>query len=92
MTESEVIRIGQEAMRMTLLISGPLLAVSIIIGVIVSLFQSVTQIQEQTLTFLPKLLAICAVLAVAGGWMLEQTVVYAQRSFDRIPEATRGGQ
>ena len=91
MNESEVIRLGQEAMRMALVISGPILGVSVIVGVIVSLIQAVTQVHEQTLSFLPKLLAICAVLAISGGWMLEQTVSYAQRSFDRIPEASRGG-
>lgn len=91
MTESEVIRIGQEAMRMALVISGPVLLVSVIVGVLISLVQAVTQVHEQTLTFLPKLLAICAVFAISGGWMLEQTVAYAQRSFDRIPEASRGG-
>ncbi len=90
MTESEVIRLGQEALRMALLISAPLLGVAVIIGTIVSLVQAVTQVHEQTLTFLPKMLGICAVLAFAGGWMIEQTVAYAQRSFDRIPAAARG--
>jgi flagellar biosynthetic protein FliQ len=92
MNESEVIRLGQEAMRMALVISSPVLVVAVIVGVIVSVLQAVTQVHEQTLTFLPKLLAVCAVLAIAGGWMIEQTVTYAQRSFDRIPEATRGGE
>jgi flagellar biosynthetic protein FliQ len=90
--ESEVIRLGQEAMRMALVISAPVLAVALIVGVLVSIVQAVTQVHEQTLTFLPKLLAVCAVLAMAGGWMIEQTVSYAQRSFDRIPVATRGAE
>ena len=90
MNESEVIRLGQEALRMALVISTPLLGVAVIIGTLVSLVQAVTQVHEQTLTFLPKLLGIFAVLAFAGGWMIEQTVAYAERSFDRIPAAARG--
>ncbi|MBM4390844.1 MAG: flagellar biosynthesis protein FliQ [Deltaproteobacteria bacterium] len=90
MNESEVIRLGQEALRMTLLLSVPLLGVAVIIGTIVSLVQAVTQVHEQTLTFLPKLLGICAVLAFGGGWMIEQTVSFGERSLDRIPAASRG--
>ncbi len=90
MSPSEVMRIGQEGMRMALMLSAPVLLVSVIVGTIVSLIQAVTQVHEQTLTFLPKLVAVIAVLAISGGWMLEQTVAYATRSFDRIPEASRG--
>jgi flagellar biosynthesis protein FliQ len=87
---SEVMRIGQEAMRMALLLSAPVLLVSVIVGTIVSLIQAVTQVHEQTLSFLPKLVAVIGVLSISGGWMLEQTVAYATRSFDRIPAASRG--
>ncbi len=88
MNPAEVMRIGQEAMRMALLLSAPVLVASIVVGTVVSLLQAVTQVHEQTLSFLPKLIAVIAVLAVGGGWMLEQTVAYATRSFDRIPEAS----
>ncbi|MSQ03734.1 MAG: flagellar biosynthesis protein FliQ [Myxococcales bacterium] len=88
MNPSEVMRIGQEAMRMALLLSAPVLVASLVVGTLVSLVQAVTQLHEQTLSFLPKLLAVVAVLAVGGGWMLEQAVAYATRSFDRIPEAS----
>ena len=91
MNESEVMRIGQEAMRMALLISAPVLIAAVVVGTVISLLQAVTQVHEQTLTFLPKFLAVLATLAVGGGWMLEQTVNYATRSFDRIPAASRDG-
>lgn len=87
MSPSEVMRMGQEAMRMTLMLSAPVLVVSVMVGTVVSLLQAVTQVHEQTLTFLPKLVAVLAVLAIGGGWMLEQTVAYATRSFDHIPTA-----
>lgn len=87
MNPTEVMRIGQEAMRMALLLSAPVLIASIVVGTAVSLVQAVTQVHEQTLSFLPKLIAVLGVLSVGGGWMLEQTVAYATRSFDRIPDA-----
>lgn len=90
MTPSEVMRIGQEAMRMALMLAAPVLVVSLVVGSIVSLLQAVTQVHEQTLSFLPKFVAVIAVLAVGGGWMLEQTVAYATRSFDRAPTAVSG--
>lgn len=89
MTFADVLMLGREALTMTLLISSPVLIVAVFVGTIVSLIQAVTQVHEQTLTFLPKLLAVCAILAISGGWMLEQTVSYAQRSFDRIPAVIR---
>jgi len=90
MTISEVMRIGQEAMRMTLLLAAPVLLASLIVGSMISLLQAITQVHEQTLSFLPKLVAVLAVLAVGGGWMLEQTVAFGTRSFDRAPVAILG--
>lgn len=84
MSHGELLALGRDAVEMTLLVSGPLLLAALVVGTIVSLLQAVTQVHEQTLTFLPKLLAMAAVLAVAGGWMLEQTTAYAERSFRRI--------
>ncbi len=89
MTLSEVTRIGREALLVTLLVGGPVLLVTAFIGSLVSLFQAVTQIHEQTLTFLPKLIAVTLVLAVGSGWMIEKTVDYATRSFHRIATVTR---
>ena len=84
MTISEVVRLGREALQMVLLISAPVLLVALLVGTLVSLIQAVTQVHEQTLTFLPKLLAITIILAIAGGWMIEQTISFATRSFSRI--------
>lgn len=83
MTLSEVLRLGREAVQMVLLLSAPVLIVAVVVGTMVSLVQAVTQVHEQTLTFLPKMIAVSAVLAVSGGWMMEQMIGYATRSFDR---------
>lgn len=84
MTVTEVTQIGREAMLVALMVGGPVLIVTALIGTVVSLFQAVTQLHEQSLTFLPKLLATMLVLAVGSGWMIQKTVDYATRSFARI--------
>ncbi|MEN9787411.1 MAG: hypothetical protein RLZZ299_2675 [Pseudomonadota bacterium] len=89
MTLSEVTRIGREALLVTLLVGGPVLLLTALVGSLVSLFQAVTQVHEQTLTFLPKLVAVTLLLAVGSGWMIEKTVDYATRSFHRIATVTR---
>lgn len=68
---------------MVLLLSAPVLLVAVVVGTLVSLVQAVTQVHEQTLAFLPKLLGVALVLAVAGGWLVEQAVGFATRSFER---------
>jgi flagellar biosynthetic protein FliQ len=83
-SHGELLALGRDAVEVALLVAGPLLLAALVVGTLVSLVQAVTQVHEQTLTFLPKLLAMAVVLAVAGGWMLEQTVAYAERSFHRI--------
>lgn len=78
MTDAEVMRIATQAMVMTAKLAAPLLLVSLAIGLVISLLQSVTQIQEVTLTFVPKLAALALVLALSGHWMLDQIVGYTQ--------------
>ncbi len=78
MTDAQVMRMATDAMLMTAKLAAPLLLVSLAIGLIVSLFQSVTSIQEVTLTFVPKLAGVAIVLLVAGHWMLNQMVGYTQ--------------
>ena len=75
---------ARQAMLITFEIGAPILLVSLIVGLVISLFQSVTQIQEVTLTFVPKLAAIAVVLLVAGHWMLGQMVGYVQQLFGQI--------
>lgn len=70
---------------MLLLVSAPVLAAALVVGLLVSLFQAVTQINEATLAFVPKLLAVIAVFAIAGPWMLTMLVEYIRRILEAIP-------
>ena len=78
--------IGREAIEMTLILSGPLLLAALIIGLIISIFQAATQINEQTLSFIPKLIGMFVVLILAGPWMLQMMVDYIRRLFESIPQ------
>lgn len=77
--------IGRDALQLTLLISAPPLLAALIIGLLVSIFQAATQINEQTLTFIPKLAGIFIVLLIAGPWMVSLMVDYFQTLFSNIP-------
>lgn len=85
MTPETVITIGQQAVEMTLMLSAPLLLSALVIGLVVSIFQAATQINEMTLSFIPKLLGIFLVLIFAGPWMVNMMVDYIQRLFGNIP-------
>lgn len=80
-----VLTMGQEALIMLLMVSAPVLGVVLVVGLLVSLFQAVTQIHEATLAFVPKLIAAVAVFAVAGPWMLNMLVEYIRRTIEAIP-------
>ena len=84
MSENLLIGIVKDSLFTALQISGPFLAVSMIIGLIISIIQATTQIQEQTLTFVPKLLGIAAVGLFLGTWMLHTTVGFTERIFELI--------
>ena len=84
MNEGQVLDIARQAMLITFEVGAPMLLASLVVGLVISLFQSVTQIQEVTLTFVPKLAAIAVVLLVAGHWMLGQMVAYVQHLFGQI--------
>jgi flagellar biosynthetic protein FliQ len=86
MTPEVVMNIGRQAIEMTLILSGPLLLAALAVGLIVSIFQAATQINEQTLSFIPKLLAIFLMLILAGPWMLQMMVDYIRRLFESIPQ------
>ena len=77
MTDDMVIQIGTEAIKTTIFLAGPLLLATLVIGLIVSIFQAVTQINEATLTFIPKMLAVALVLGVMSPWMLQILSHYA---------------
>jgi flagellar biosynthesis protein FliQ len=86
-----VINVGMQAMQLAFKVSMPLLLVGLVVGLLVSVFQAVTQIQEQTLTFIPKILAMGVVLVVAGPWMLSEVVTYTQQLYSSIPTMIDGG-
>ena len=76
MDASQVFTIGQQALLMLLTVAAPMLVVVLVVGVVVSIFQAATQINEATLSFVPKLLAAVAVMAIAGPWMMTTLVDY----------------
>ena len=86
MNSQGVLTIAQQALFVTIVVSAPLLLTALLVGLVVSIFQAATQINENTLSFIPKLLAIFAVLVIGGPWMLQQLVDYVQRLFTSIPQ------
>lgn len=84
-----VLYMAKEAVGAVLLVGGPILGVSLLVGLLVSIFQAMTQIQEQTLTFIPKVVAVVAVLMVLGPWMLSVLTVYTSNLLKQL--ATFGG-
>ncbi len=85
MNAQSVLTMGQEALMLLIIVSAPVLGVALVVGLLVSLFQAVTQIHEATLAFVPKLLSVVAVLAIAGPWMLTMLVEYIRRVLMGIP-------
>lgn len=85
MTPESVMNLGRHAMEITLMISAPMLLVALAIGLVVSIFQAATQINEMTLSFIPKLVGIFAALIVAGPWMLSVMLDYMREMFASIP-------
>jgi flagellar biosynthetic protein FliQ len=86
MTPESVMTMGRQAMEVTLMVAAPMLLVALVVGLVVSIFQAATQINEMTLSFIPKLLAMFATLVLAGPWMLSLLVDYVQRLFGSIPQ------
>ena len=88
MDSAQVFTVGQQGLIMLLTVSAPMLIVILVVGVLVSIFQAATQINEATLSFVPKLLAAVAVCAVAGPWMMSTLVDYLRNMLLSIPGAT----
>ena len=86
MTEDTVIQLVVGAVELALKVGLPLLLVGLAVGLVVSVFQAITQIQEQTLTFIPKILATVAVLVVGGPWMLNELLGYTAELWGSIPQ------
>ncbi|MCE1239347.1 MAG: flagellar biosynthesis protein FliQ [Azonexaceae bacterium] len=86
MTPGTVMEIGRQAIEVTILMAAPMLLAALVVGLIVSIFQAATQINEATLQFIPKLVAIFVVILVFGPWMLQYLIDYIQRLFGSIPQ------
>jgi len=85
MSPETIVEIGQRALEIMLLLAMPLLLVALVVGLLVGIFQAATQINEMTLSFIPKLLAMTAALALAGPWMLKILISYTRELFESIP-------
>jgi flagellar biosynthesis protein FliQ len=85
MTPESVMSLGQTAMQVTLMVSAPLLLAALATGLVVSIFQAATQINEMTLSFIPKLLTLFATLVLAGPWMLSVMLDYMRQMFASLP-------
>jgi len=86
MTDTSIIEIATQAMIVALKLSAPLLLTSLCVGFVISLFQSMTQIQEVTLAFVPKVVAVGIALLVSGNWMLHTMVSYTEELWSHIPD------
>ena len=85
MTPTTVIDLGRQALELTLLVSAPLFIAALVTGLLVSIFQAATQINEQTLSFVPKLIATFITLVLAGPWMITMLTDFIRRLFESIP-------
>ena len=85
MNQDTVINLATQGMILALKIAGPILLLGLIIGLLVSIFQAVTSIQEQSLSFIPKIVGVAVLIVVLGPWMLDQLVGYAQNLYMSIP-------
>ncbi len=85
MNQDQVVKLAMDALMLALKVGMPLLLAGLVVGLVISVFQAVTQIQEMTLSFIPKLLAVALVLVIAGPWMLDQIVSYTSDLYHSIP-------
>jgi flagellar biosynthetic protein FliQ len=85
MTPETVMTIGTKALEMTMLLAAPLLLMALAVGLLVGVFQAATQINEMTLSFIPKLIGMATALVIAGPWMLKVMVSYTRELFESIP-------
>lgn len=86
MTNDIAVQIGRDALFMVMLLSAPVLGLGLLVGVLVSVFQATTQIQEQTLAFIPKIIAVFIAIVIFGPWMLSMMVDYARNIFLSLPD------
>ena len=89
MTEELVMRLGQDALKTTAMVAAPMLGAALVVGLIVSIFQAITQINEATLTFVPKMIIIGIVLVLAGPWMIDVMSQYTVGLFENMSVMVR---
>jgi len=90
MTQDTVVSVAVSAMELALKVGAPIMLVGLVIGLGVSVFQAVTQIQEQTLSFIPKIVGMAVLVVVAGPWMLGQLIAWTQQLYAGIPSMVGG--
>ena len=86
MNQDTVVSLATQAMTLAIEIGGPMMLVGLVIGLVVSVFQAVTSIQEQSLSFIPKIVGLAALVVILGPWMLGQLVNYAENLYTSIPQ------
>ena len=91
MNQDTVVSLATQAMTVAFEVAGPILLAGLIVGLAVSIFQAVTQIQEQTLSFIPKIVVLAVLIAVLGPWMLDRLVSYVTTLYMSIPQLISGG-
>lgn len=89
MSGDMAIQVGRDALSMVMLVSAPMLGLGLLVGILVSIFQATTQIQEQTLSFIPKIIAVFVAILVFGPWMLSLLVDYTRAIFVSLPHMIR---
>lgn len=89
MTEELVVKLGQDALRTTAMLAAPLLISTLVVGLVVSIFQALTQINEATLTFIPKMIVVALVFVLAGPWMMDVMSTYTVNLFENIATMVR---
>lgn len=90
MTDTKIIELGLQAMTIAAKLGAPILLTALVVGFAISLFQSVTQIQESTLSFVPKAAAIGIALLFTGSWMLHEMITYTEQLYAQIPDLIKG--
>lgn len=89
MTDELIMKLGQDALRTTAMVAAPLLITTLVVGLLVSVFQALTQINEATLTFVPKMIIIAIVLVLIGPWMIDQMSHYTINLYESIATVVR---
>lgn len=89
MTPETVVTIGQQALQITILVASPLMLAGLVTGLLVSIFQAATSINEMTLTFIPKLIVVFIAMILAGPWMIDTMTSYMRELFSSIPQLIR---